>query len=304
MSGYLHPAYADALAEFGTPRYLKHSGGWVLVSSIENSIGLQAYDARGCYPLFACCRWSSLFQDLEDIKNDLVSLVLVSDPFGDYSPSLLRECFPDLFKPYKEHYVIDLSTSPGKNISDHHTRYIRKAKKVVSVEHCTRPTEYLHQWVSLYTNLVRRHNIRGISAFSENSFRKQLQIPGLEMFRAIYDGKTVGIMLIFLQGNVGYYHLSAYSEEGYKHGVSFALLSYIIEYFGSRLRWINLGAGAGIYENQNDGLTRFKRGWTSNTIPVYICGRIFNRSLYNKLTREHGGNGKDFFPLYRKDVIG
>ena len=55
MSGYMHLGYAESLVEFGTPRELPRSGGWVLERQIP---GFSYRDAMGCYPLFACQDWS------------------------------------------------------------------------------------------------------------------------------------------------------------------------------------------------------------------------------------------------------
>jgi hypothetical protein len=299
----MHCAYADSLSEYGEPCHLKNSDCWILVSPIINISDLPVYDARSCYPLFSCRYWSLIPQDLEVLENKLVSLMVVTDPFGDYNTSVLQKCFPDLFRPYKNHYVIDLTLSPDKNISEHHARNVRKAKDKIHVDHVGYPLDYLHEWNILYSNLIVRHGIKGIAAFSARSFEKQLQVPGLEMFRATYNRETVGIMLMFEQGNVGYYHLSAYNEMGYKYRASYALIAYIIEYYSTRLRWISLGAGAGIHDNQNDGLTRFKKGWATETRTTYIGGRIFNRVLYNELVRDRGLTGNSFFPLYRQGEI-
>jgi hypothetical protein len=82
------------------------------------------------------------------------------------------------------------------------------------------------------------------------------------------------------------------SEKGYKLGASFALFQTAIEYFRNDLRWLNLGAGV----DEEDGLTRFKRGWTSETRPAYLCGKILNREVYRELAIA----GNDFFPAYRR----
>ncbi len=297
MTGYLHQSYAVSLAEFGMPRHLPCCDGWILVSPIS---GTSAYDARGCYPLFTCRNWPGLCSDLEDLGGELVSLVLVTDPFGDYEPGMLAGCFPDLFRPYKEHYVTDLTLPLMDNISRHHARNLRKAQSVVQVEHCPDPLIFATQWTELYSRLILRHNILGISAFSAVSLRRQLQVPGLEMFRAFYNGETVGIMLMYVQGEVGYYHLAAYSETGYKLRASYALVAHILDFFAPSLRWISLGAGAGLHGDPSDGLTRFKRSWATDTRLAYICGRIFKPVLYHELARKRGLTGKDYFPLYRK----
>jgi hypothetical protein len=300
MSGYMHPDYAGALAEFGTPCHLPYSDGWILVSSIDGSSTL---DARGCYPFFTCRHWSRISKDLEAVKHGLVSLVLVTDPFGDFDPAVLSDYFPDFFKPYKEHYVVDLNYPLDQIISSHHARNLRKGQNLIEVERCIHPLKFVQQWNELYANLTKRHNIKGISEFSARSFYKQLKVPGLEMFRAILKKETVGLMLCYVQGDVGYYHLSAYSKAGYKHRASYALFAYVLAYFAARLRWFSLGAGAGAYNDGKDGLTRFKSGWATGTRTVYICGRVFDQTVYNDITCSRAITGGDFFPLYRKGEI-
>ena len=83
VNGYLHPGYAESLAEFGTPRELLRCGGWVLERQIPD---FSYSDGMGCYPLFCCSDWSQLHKDLQDI-DDLVALALVTDPFGSYTPA-------------------------------------------------------------------------------------------------------------------------------------------------------------------------------------------------------------------------
>ena len=108
MKGYLHPGYAQSLAEFGTPRELPGSRGWILKREIP---GFSFHDAMGCYPLFTCQDWSQLHADLEDIGNDLASLLLVTDPFGEYNTTYLNRCFKDAVIPFKDHFIVDLSRS-------------------------------------------------------------------------------------------------------------------------------------------------------------------------------------------------
>src|SRR5690349_8434686 len=71
MTGYLHPAYAESLSEFGRPRLLPRSRGWILERPIP---ACPYFDAMGCYPLFTCHDWSELPGDLVDLGSELVSL--------------------------------------------------------------------------------------------------------------------------------------------------------------------------------------------------------------------------------------
>ena len=94
--------------------------------------------------------------------------------------------------------------------------------------------------------LCEKHNIKGIRAFSKESFRKQLEIPGAILFRAIYENKTVGMHIWYEQGDLAYGHLGSYTNEGYKLFVAYAIFWYLIEHFKERgLRYLDFGGGAG-----------------------------------------------------------
>ncbi len=109
------------------------------------------------------------------------------------------------------------------------------------------------------------------------------------------------MILWYVQNGVAYYHLGAYTEEGYQLRASFALFRKALEYFAeSGLHYANLGAGAGIGSGADDGLTRFKRGWSTCLRTTYICGRIFDRQEYDRLVRARGVEATGYFPAYRK----
>jgi hypothetical protein len=166
---------------------------------------------------------------------------------------------------------------------------------------CENPSEFLGDWIALYDGLIRRHKIRGVAAFSEDSFALQMMVPGLRVFRATAGGETVGMLLWFLIGDIAYYHLGAYSDAGYRLRASYALFSDSIDYFADAgIGWLNLGAGAGTRATEADGLSRFKRGWSSGTRTAYFCGRIFDPERYREMiSRQSGMPGTGFFPAYR-----
>lgn len=301
-TGYQHPDYAQSLAEFGTPRKLPRSKGWVLERQIP---GFSYHDAMGCYPLFTCQDWSQLDIDLKNLEGDLVAFSSVTDPFGEYDPAYLRQCFRDVFVPFKDHFVVDLQQPVNAFVSSHHRRYARKALSDVSVERCEDPKQFIDEWVDLYGSLIERYDIDGILAFSRTAFAKQLSVPGIVVFRAVHDESTVSMLLWYVQGNVGYYHLGASSRQGYELRASFALFWTAIEYFADRgLRWLDLGAGAGVDGDGTDGLSRFKRGWSTGTRTAYFCGRIFDHARYAEIVEAKGIGPTDYFPAYRKAEFG
>jgi len=304
VTGYLSRQYAESLDGFGTPCQLAASKGWLLKRPIP---GFDYHDAMGCYPIFVCEDWSVLETDLKRIESEreIVCLSVVTDPFGDYDEALLGRCFQDRIIPFKQHYVVDLTRDPDTFVASHHRRNARRALSAVQVEDCATPKDFLEDWANLYSTLVERHGITGIAAFSKESFARQLSVPGIVAFRALYNDRTAGMLLWYTQGDRAYYHLGAYSPEGYESRASFALFSRSIDYFAERdFRWLNLGAAAGTRDPADSGLARFKQGWSTGTQTAYFCGRIFDRRLYHEIVNAVATTGTDYFPAYRLGEFG
>ena len=290
---YSHSGYASSLSEFGVPRALPRCGGWVLERAIA---GTSARDLMGPYPIFACADWSGLAADVEELGSSRVSLVLVVDPLAEVGATQLEPIFPDRIHPFKRHLIRDLDESP--RLPAHHRRHIRRAASAVEVEVCAQPLQHLDDWVRLYGGLVARHRLVGIRAFSRQAFRQQLELPGLIAVRAERQGRTVGMTLWFEDAPNAYYHLGAYSREGYEVSASYALFVVALERLRDRgVRWLDLGGAPGA-GSQDDGLVRFKRGWASGERTARLCGRVLDRSAYAQLTRARDSS-TTWFPAYR-----
>jgi len=300
MSGYAHRLYAESLREFGQPRELPHCGGWVLERPIA---GGPARDAMGCYPIFACRDWSRIGDDLDMLQPDLVALSLVTDPFGSYQVDQLRGCFDHVAR-FKDHLICDLSQPVERTVVSHHRYYARKALKTVDVEVCSEPTAFLAEWADLYQLLIERHHITGIKAFSRGAFAAQLATPGIVALRASSGGQLVGGQLWYVQGDVAYSHLTAFTPLGYQTRAAYAIYWYALNLLASRVRWLDLGAGAGTLGQGDAGLVQFKAGWSTGTRPVYVCGRVFDRPAYDALVQARGGAPTGYFPAYRQGEFG
>jgi hypothetical protein len=296
-SGYLHRSYAEAFAEFGDPIRLEGCGGWILRRSIPES---HRCDAMSCYPIFTCRDWSGLPTDLARNHADLVSLTLILDPFGDYDPDVLAHDL-DVMVPFKRHFVADLGRPPSDIVSRHHRKRAEKGLRRVQVERCEDPPRFLDTWTTLYENLTRRHSIKEMRAFSRFSFAKQLDVPGLVMFRALQDGRTVGIDLWYVQGDVAYNHLTAMAEEGYHLYASYALKWFALSYLPECANWLDLGGVPGLDDSAATGLAYFKEGWSTNTRLAYLAGRIYDRNAYRTEMQRRGISHNSYFPAYRRE---
>ena len=294
--GYSQPGYARALAEFGRPRFLPSSGGWILERAIP---GEDERDAMGAYPIFTCRDWSGLATDCESLAGELVSLTIVADPFGNHSEGSLRHSFPDLVRPFKTHFVADLHESRRDFVSRHHQYYARKALSRVGAELCLDPPSLLDEWCFLYHHLVSRHELTGVKAFSKRSFEQQLALPGMVAFRAIHEGQTVAAHLWLVEGDVAYSHLAAAHSAGYELMAAYALHSKALEHFQGRVRYLDWGGGAGDAAKESDGLVRFKSGWANQTRTSFLCGRILHPNEYRRLCAEKNIRAATYFPAYR-----
>jgi hypothetical protein len=292
VTGYLHGAYAAALKEFGTPIYLPSCNGWVLERSIPGST---YRDAMGCYPLFCCQSWNGISEDLRSLAGHLVSLVLVADPFGDYKEAELRAAF-DIVNPFKEHLVVDLCARQG--MSRHHRYYARRALRFVTLEVAENVAAHSDEFADLFAILARRHDLEGIKAFSRQSLTEQMRVPGVVLFRALQNDTVVGAHLWMVQRNVAYSHLLAMEARGYAVSASYALYQSAIEYFRGKVRWLDLGSGAGAVDNVVDGLYAFKSGWANTRRVAYLCGARLNHDEYRRLTPTTPNNNW-YFPAYR-----
>lgn len=296
LAGYVHPRYARSHQDFGVPRELPHCGGWV----IERQIPESSYvDAMGCYPLFACRDWSQLQRDVDGLEDEIVSLVVVTDPFGGLDETRLRVCFPDLVIPFKEHYVVDLQKPRNKVVSKHHRYEVRKALRQVSVTRHPDPPAFLDVWMDLHRHLIVKHDIRGVAAFSRAAFADQLATPGIVVLFASDREGPVAALLCYGQGDVAYAHILGCSSAGYRQGALYALIWSAIETFSSSARWLDLMGVPGGQDAGNEGIRQFKRGWTRETRTAWLCGRILHRARYVELVNATATSGARYFPAYR-----
>jgi hypothetical protein len=302
-AGYEHPDYAASLAEFALPLLLPRCGGWVLRRPIADS---PDHDLIGPYPLFFCNDWSRLPQDLRELPAaaiGAVSFAMVADPFADLAPDWLTANF-DVALPFKDHLIADLSRPIEAIVSKSHQITVRRALRKVAVSVSAAPRGRLTQWVGLYDHLIERHRICGIRAFSRRAFARQLAIPGLVAFEAheIATGDLVGMDLWYLQGEVAYGHLAAFSPRGYALRASYATKWEVLRHFSDKAAWLHLSGNAGTSgaDASRDGLTQFKCGWATGTRKAYFCGKILDRVVYERLVRERNAAAETFFPAYRR----
>lgn len=297
--GYLGPAYAQALAEFGEPVELPASGGWILKRPIPSQ---DASDAMGCYPYLVCRDWRRLKDDLAALSGELVSLAAAPDPFAPLSSAELAEAFPDLAVEFKPHHVADLSRPVREIVAARHRRYAEAALKVLDVEFHTEPVALLDDWMALFARSIERFRLTGVRAFSRGSFARQMAIPGCVMSVARRGAEIVAAHLWMSHGEAAYAHLAAPGPRSHELRAAYALYYAELQYFTGKVGWIDWGGEAGL--SASGKLGTFKRGFSTGTRPAWFCGRIFDRERYAALTQQAGKAGSRYFPAYREGEFG
>ena len=295
MNGYQHPQYADSFSEFGILIELNKSNGRLLKRLIPET---PFYDAMGCYPLFACSDWKGLPSDILKLSDDLVSVSLVTDPFGNYTENELTQTF-DCVLQSNDHFVFDYSKTIHESISKSRREQAKRALKDVVVDIQVSPNIDVEEWSNLYSRVIDKYQIKGLRKFSLDSFKKQLTIPNTFYFRALNEGKIIGGDIYFLQGEIAYAHLSALESLGYELKAGYALKWIAINHFQNIVDWITFGGTTSISGVKNEGLIYFKKGWSNCTRKTYFCGKILNQDRYDEITSLKGFQGSTWFPSYR-----
>ena len=294
-AGYASEAFAKACQDYGRPRRLRSCGASVLLREIG---GTPFIDAMGCYPLFACQHWDRLASDLEELERDCVSLVLVSDPFSPLDQSALETIF-DRVVSFKSHYVADLTVETRDFVSGKRLRSGRSLLRRMRIEIVWQPATLVDEWLQLQRELQDRHSPRATRLLTPEAVADLFATPGVTVLRATLDDELMGIHVDILAGGVVYAHLAAYSRAGYAANASSAINIFEIEFFRDKARWIDWGGNAGPADDANDGLARFKSRFATGSLPVYLCGRIFQNARYDELVRALPGSNRAYFPAYR-----
>jgi len=293
MHPYASADYASAFSPLESI-YLPHAKTHVLRRPIP---GTDRFDAFGCYPLCVLEASDGLSADLELLRNEgLVSLVLVTDCLTQPAEPFLRAHF-DVCREFKTHFTYD-ATLPNGEYSKHHRDRIRRARKscetrVVSL------SDYLPQWLACYETLVKRKGITGIQNFSRSYFEKLAEMPQATTIAAFAEEQFVSAHIWMRGERVLYAHLAASTELGYKLRSAFVIYDHAIQLFRED-HVIDFGGGAGVEAGEGDGLAEFKRGFANGQRQNYLCGKILDDEVYQRLCADRGVEATTtFFPAYR-----
>jgi hypothetical protein len=290
-------SYAETLGHIGRVRWLPQAGGALFERNVSGTIYT---DLVGPYPWAGFDDWSKLGDDLSRMHSGTapVSVTAVVAPSTASTDAALQRAFPDHLVDFKPHFLVDLSSNYGDSFAASHRRKISRRDERLSIC-CVEPTGSVRSdWVRLYRALADRHQLSEMASFSASALTRQLYLDGTHVFAARLEQETVGMAIFMVDGPLAAYHLGAYSRRGYELEASFSLFPVAFKSLAANgVKLLNLGGGSGLGPSVNDGLSRFKRGWSTHQEMSRIGGRIIRPDVYAQLSG--ASPPSNYFPRYR-----
>ena len=288
---YATGEYAAGLAHMGAPFAVPEWGCHVLLRATPCGRRL---DAAGPYPIAVIEQGADLEAGLDRLRAaGAVSIIVVVDDYLRPALAALESAF-DFLRPFKSQYLHDRALGP-LTLNKHHRYEVRKALAEVSASEI-RLQDYRDDWLALYGALAERHGVDGVHAFPTAYHDALLKIAGLRAFGGFVDGRLVSAHVFMTHERYAISHLAASSPEGYDARAAYAVNNQAIADLAD-CDVINFGGAAGHQDNADDGLARFKRGFSNRTASSYLCGKVLDPEAYDALS--FGFDGSGFFPAYR-----
>jgi len=290
---YATREYAQTLRHVGQPLFVPPWGTWVIVRDIAS--GLR--DAMGTYPVACLAEDADLEEGLALLRRDgLVSVTLVVDGLRGPPLDSMRSAF-GFWRPFKTHYLVDQAADEYRP-SRHHQLEVRRAQRRGVTVQEVRLADILDGWVGLYRELTVRHRVGPVQSFPRDSFVALLACEGLTAIGAFLASELVACHLWFEHDGLVRSHLGASNADGYASSAAYAVYDYSLRRCHGKVA--SLGGAAGANPGGDDGLARFKAGFSNATGTSYVLGSVLDPVAYTQLSSACAmPNADGYFPAYR-----
>lgn len=279
--------YAQSLAHWGKAHFIESWRTPIILREVTAGV----FDAAGTYPIAALPAEADIAGGLAELKRlGAVSAVMVVDDIHRPGLDVLKTHFP-FFKPFKTHFVCAKGKGEPRFLSG---EKLRRVKKKVRAGVIDLKNDW-QSWQRLYEHLIEVLSLKGMHAFDERHHRALGELDGFVGIGAWQGDELISAHVWAVDETSAISHLVASSDPGYKLSAAYAVNDFSLQYFADK-DVVNFGGGAGFASDENDGLAKFKQGFSNDTASSYLCGAILDAALYEKLT---AGKHTQFFPAYR-----
>jgi lipid II:glycine glycyltransferase (peptidoglycan interpeptide bridge formation enzyme) len=192
-----------------------------------------------------------------------------------------------------------------------HRSSINKARRNgVTIEARKIDDESLSEFETLYNETMERNQADPLWwHFPSSYFKNYVNCLGEEkilLFNAQYKGEIIASYLILHEFQTAYYHFGGSRELDFNLRANNLLIYEIALWAKKRgYRWFHLGGGI----QPDDGVFRFKSGFSKSQALLFSCGRIHDQNRYTQLcsikeswdlSRNIPPQQSSFFPAYRR----
>lgn len=220
------------------------------------------------------------------LKNNIVDEYIRYHPLlKNYNP-VQRFNHVDLtfVKPVIYIDLLQSETDLWKGVCRGHRSSINKARSIgVTIERRRPDDEGLNTFQEIYNETMKRNKANSQWYLPPNYFRncvKCLTESHTSLFNAMYGGQIIASYLILHGFQTAYYHFGGSREEDFKLRAN-NLLIYEIAIWAKKkgYKWFHLGGGI----HPNDGVYRFKAGFSKKQTGLYSSNNIHNQKKYNQI---------------------
>ena len=154
----------------------------------------------------------------------------------------------------------------------------------------------VHDFYNLYLRLMKEKETSGFYYFSESFFKKHFEkLPdNCELAYIYFDGTMIAGAMFLLDNLYVHYHFSAVDRNYSKlQPMDLLLAEVIVRYTDKDKKYFHLGGGLTL--EGNDGLSRFKKRFSTVERKFYLSKIIVQEQEYNNLRRKYNVLHSDKF---------
>lgn len=198
------------------------------------------------------------------------------------------EDFLDIYFDRKTVYV-NLSKSIESiesSFSSSTNRAIRKAQKSELSLRVFQNTQFMEEeFIEMYIETMQRVNSNAYLYFNKEYFDRLFKLKNIIQFMVEYNKKPIASSICFYSKEYFHYHLGASKKDYLNHRPNDFLFKRMISF--SKLKnckYIHFGGGSTSFDN--DGLYRFKKGFSNDSSNFCIGKKIHNHDVYDEVIRQ------------------
>ena len=161
----------------------------------------------------------------------------------------------------------------------------------------------IQRFKELYRNTMERVKSIPYLFFNDAYFEYLFQLQNLDMITVEYEGKIIASAVCFYSNNFYHYHLGASDEEYLNMRPNNLIFESMIKQ-GKEKNCKYLHLGGGNSGDENDGLYKFKKGFSKLRTDFYIGKKIHNQEIYESVIHQWKTKNPEAFTKFNHKILG